>query len=170
MPRMPLDDECRRSLLRRLPVHPRLATVRDVVRSYGYLDRSRARYRSRNISRVDRSLSPCIRAVDSTLVTRWIRREAASWASRDEGYSLTPRRAPRRGVRPRVHQPGSGIRALVRAGGRLEVAAAPARAEVTSALGRYRPSILDGGELVDYEPAEAAMALIWTAGEFLARF
>lgn len=49
MPRMPLNDECRRSLLRRLwvPVRPYFATASDAPHSYGYLDRSSARNRLR---------------------------------------------------------------------------------------------------------------------------
>jgi len=63
MPRMPLNDECRRSLLRRLwvPVRPYFATASDAPHSYGYLDRSSARNRLRIISRVDRPLALCIR-------------------------------------------------------------------------------------------------------------
>jgi hypothetical protein len=59
MPRMPHNDERRRTLLRRLwlPVHPCFATTRDAVHSYGYLDRSCVRDRLRITSRIDRPLS-----------------------------------------------------------------------------------------------------------------
>ena len=59
MPRMPLNDERRRSPLRRLwvPVRSRFATACEAVQSYGYLDRSLARDCLRIIGCVDRPFS-----------------------------------------------------------------------------------------------------------------
>jgi len=57
---MPFNDECRRSLLRRLrvPVHTCLPAACDAVHhSYRYLDRSCAGYHLRIISRVDHPFS-----------------------------------------------------------------------------------------------------------------
>jgi len=69
MPRMPLDDECRCSPLRRLwvPV-PCFATASAAVRSNDYLDPSRAGDRVQIISCVDRPLS--LRRVMVSLLTR----------------------------------------------------------------------------------------------------
>jgi len=70
MPRLPLDDECRVSPLRRVrvPVPPFFANVRNPAHSYCYLDRSCARDRLRIISRVDRPFSLRVKSLSAISV------------------------------------------------------------------------------------------------------